>query len=137
MLWNSQYKDVKNIFKILHTYPNYLESAGIKKINIPSRMDDTQKKYLSLISQFYHPEEKKFYKSWWVQIDMDSIDYFIDLSDSKYPVFETKYYPFITGGWVKHILFQDISELLLIINDKEKLSLHLEKINYELIEKYI
>ena len=45
----------------------------------------------------------------------------MDLSDPKYPILNTYFYPSIKPNWCKAVFFPDISEVLINIEDKEKI----------------
>jgi hypothetical protein len=126
--WGLQFNDAKHILSYINSYPKSLVPAGIKSINTANNIVTTQKEWLRLLPLFYHPQEINFFKPWWVLMDINDYDYYMDLSDSKYPIFEVKYYGFKSEGWNKLVLFPDVSELLLMIENKRKISSHLKKI---------
>jgi hypothetical protein len=112
-VWNKQYENVKYILAYLSSYPELLSKTKLTEIHNPHSLDSAQNEWVRLISKFTHPIDIEFFKQYYVPIQVDSIDYFIDISDGKYPIFEIHYFFYEPFKWYKKFVVEDICELLL------------------------
>jgi hypothetical protein len=90
--WGDKFDKVKNILSYLNTYPETLSTLKLTGIYDPLSIVSEQMDWVRLCSKFEHPLEKDFFKSYWVPIQKDSLDFFIDMSDKSYPIFETHFF---------------------------------------------
>jgi hypothetical protein len=120
--WNEGYLKVKNILKYLSTYHDVLKKINITDILDPANLDSSQAEWIWLCSKFKHPLERDFFKPYWIPIVKDSLDYFIDISDDAYPIFETNYFFLEPYRWYKNYLTHNVIDLLLALD---------ENINYD------
>lgn len=132
--WGRQFAEAKNIIRYLNSYSENLEKSGIKNVPVAEKLKIYHKDWLYLLTKFEHPDEKGFFKPWWISID-STYDYFLDISVPGYPVFLSKFDVF-TNGWVKTEYFSSVSELLLLLEDKHKLGIHIENIKKKTIPYY-
>ena len=70
-----------------------------------------------MVAQFEHPLEKDFFKTYWVPLESDNYDLFIDLSSKRFVLFEIEYFPFEPYQWTKKIWFEDMSKFLVSATD--------------------
>ena len=91
-------------------------------------LNETQLEWVSLISQFDNPLETEFFKPYWVPIQCDSYDYFLDLSSDTLAIFEVDYFYLKPYRWYKKYLFKDIVDFLISVDD------HSININGHLVE---
>ena len=115
--WNEGYLKVKNILKYLSTYDDVLKKIEITEILDPANLDSSQTEWIWLCSKFEHPLERKFFKPYWIPIVKDSLDYFIDISDDTYPIFEAKFFFLEPYRWYKNYLTHNVIELLLSLDE--------------------
>ena len=120
--WGRQFSDAKQILTYLNSYTKYLKPLRIKQPNTAINIENTQKEWLWLLSKLEHPDDINFFEPFWVMIEGSEYDTFMDLSDPKYPIFQGKYYNFIKPSWCKLVLFPDVSEFLLMIDDEQQLA---------------
>lgn len=111
--WDIQYKNAKYILSYLNTYSALLDRLKISRIHNSVNLDEAQNNWLWLCSKFEDPIEKQFFKPYWIPIEVDSYDYFMDISDMHYPVFEIHYFFFEPYRWYKKFIATDIRDLLL------------------------
>ena len=111
--WAKPYSELKYILHYLKTYPELLSKIGLDDIIDPQDIDTEQQDWVRLCTKFYHPLDKEFFKPYWTPIGKDSLDYFMDISEDSYPIFEVKYYWLEPYRWYKKYLTKDILELLL------------------------
>lgn len=111
--WGELYDNVKHILSYLNTYPGLLTSIKLSDIHNCFSIDEVQKEWIWLCSKFNHPNEKEFFRPYWIPIQVDSYDYFLDLSDNKYPIFEIHFFFYEPFRWYKKFIITDITELLL------------------------
>lgn len=123
--WKFSLDNVSHILDYLHTYPSVLKSLEIDNMITSEELIHHQSKWIDLYSK-YRGQEKAFFKSFWVPLKRDSYDCFLDLSIEKYPIIETSFFSFEPYGYSKIILFDSVSDLMLL-NSAE--------LNIELIKK--
>jgi len=113
MNWSKQYKNAKYILSYLNSYPDVLTTIKLTDIYNPNSIDSAQKEWIWLCSKLTHPLDTEFFKPYWIPIQKESYDYFMDISDEKYPIFEIHYFFYEPFKWYKKFITEDISELLL------------------------
>lgn len=129
--WEPQLKDVGFILYYLHTYPDALKNIRIEDLIIPDELPERLGEWHWLYSK-YNDAEKKFFKPYWIPIQRDGYDYFLDISDSKYPIIEAFYNYFDEPyHWEKKIFFKSVSNLMLV----EDNNIDLEKYRIDKIMK--
>lgn len=111
--WGNQYINTKHILSYLNSYPEVLSNIKLTDIHKPDSIDAEHIEWLWLLSRFTHPIDIDFFKPYYVPIQKNSIDYFIDISDEKFPIFEIHYFFYEPYQWYKKYLVEDITELLL------------------------
>jgi hypothetical protein len=114
--WQSQFEKVPFILNYISTY-----SEIVKKLDnfCPlkiEQLNDSQLEWISLVAQFDNPIETSFFKDYWVPIQKDGYDYFIDLSSDSLPLFEAHYFFFEPYRWYKKYIFKDLSQFLIDID---------------------
>jgi hypothetical protein len=135
---HDKYGNVKSIIFILKSYPELLSKISLDNIQEPDNIDSEQQDWIRLCSKFTHPLEKDFFKPYWIPIVKDSLDYFIDLSDDSYPIFETKYFWLKPYKWYKKYLTHNIIELLLAPDDGiniENFKIRIEQQHWDTIQE--
>jgi hypothetical protein len=116
--WELQFKKVPSILRYIISYPEIaskfddLHPLSLESLNI------SQLEWVSLVKQFDNPIETIFFKEYWVPIQRDGYDYFIDLSSEKFSIFETKYFFFEPYCWYKQFIAEDLSDFLTKIDSQ-------------------
>ena len=111
--WSTQFKDVVHIVDVINTYPQLLKKLDFKDLLTSDELLKSQMDWVRICSE-YKGMEKDFFKPYWIPIQKSSIDYFIDLSNPKYPVFKYGFVFFEPYSYKKMNLFNSIEELLLL-----------------------
>lgn len=131
--YKKQLADVQYILQYLKTYPTILSDLKIEDIIESDNLYQQFEDWIRLNSKF-RCIEKEFFKPYWLPIQRVGLDYFIDISNSNYPIieaffnyFEEPYY------WEKKILFHSINDLMLADDNKQNLKQY--KVD-SIIEKY-
>lgn len=88
--FDRELEDCQAILRYLATYPEVLNEMEISQLLKPEEVFLQYYDWKYLVSQ-YDGLEKEFFKEYWLPIESDNFQYFIDLSDSKYPIIETIY----------------------------------------------
>ena len=101
--WSQQFNKVKFILSYLHTYPVLLKKLKFDDLISPEELDEHQKDWVWLVSK-YEGMEKDFFRPFWVPLGKHSLDYFIDLSDPEFPIFEIEYFFFEPRDGLLHEL---------------------------------
>lgn len=115
--WPIQLADVKHILNYLNTYPNILKQFNFESLLTSEGLDDSQENWIKLYDK-YCGQEKEFFKPYWIPIQQNSMSYFIDISNSNYPIFEAIFIFSEPYNYEKIILFDSINELMLAEYDK-------------------
>lgn len=137
--WGMQYKNAKHILSYLNTYPVVLNTLKFGEIHNPVNLDDAQNEWIWLCSKFDNPLETEFFKPYWIPIEVNSYDYFMDISDEKYPIFEIHYFFYEPFRWYKKFITTDIKDLLLAPDtglDLRKLRDKNDKIRWAQVDEY-
>ena len=111
--WRPKLQQVSSILRYLHTYPQTLSALKMEDCITVSELYEQQEDWVHLCSQF-EGEEKEFFKPYWVPIQRNGFDYFIDMSDNSFPIIEAFYDYFDEPYfWDKKIYFSSITWLML------------------------
>lgn len=102
-------------------------------------LDQLQVEWIWVLSQLENPIDFNFLKSYWVPVNADKYNIFIDLSVPEFELFEIDYFNYEPYQWIKFPLIRDINQFTLSVDvdmhliDIEKA--HTEKIKSEIKEK--
>jgi len=114
--WKPQFDKVSYILQYLHTYPAVLSDLKIEDLIMPNELYKQQEEWVWLYSKFTGMEQE-FFKPYWIPIQRSGYDYFIDMSDEKFPIIEAFYDYFDDDEqlyhWEKKIFFKSIINLML------------------------
>ncbi|NDW11141.1 hypothetical protein D0T56_15960 [Dysgonomonas sp. 520] len=131
--WKPQLEQISFILQYLHTYPKALSDLKIKDLITPQELYKQQEEWIWLYSK-YKGMEKDFFRPYWIPIQRNGYDYFIDMSDSNFPIIEAFFEYFDEPyHWEKKILFESITTLML--SDEDKINLKQYRVD-KIIEKY-
>jgi hypothetical protein len=116
--WSKEFRQVEFIIRYLKTYPELLKV--LKGLNL---MDEknlivSQLEWVSLVYRFDNPIESEFFKQWYVPLNIDFYEIFIDLSSPDFTIFEANYFSFEPYQWIKKVCVEKISDLLVSVDDK-------------------
>mgnify|MGYP000262406703 CR=1 FL=1 len=114
--WNKQFNQVPFILDYILTYPEIIEKLDDFQRLSSAELQSSQLEWISLVAQFDNPIETSFFKDYWVPIQKDGYDYFIDLSSDSLPLFEAHYFFFQPYRWYKKYIFKDLSQFLIDID---------------------
>jgi len=115
--WDYKFNKVPFILKYLASYPELCAKLKNFKPLQSEKVMESQLEWVSLIAQLDHPLDQEFFKSYWVSIQNDDYDFFIDLSSDTFAIFEIHYFWAEPYKWYKKYLFNDIAELLTSVDD--------------------
>lgn len=125
--WEKPYRDSKHILTYLNSYPKILSTLKIGELHNPISLDDSQIEWIWLCSKFDNPVESEFFKPYWIPIEVNSYDYFIDISDEKFPIFDIHFFFYEPFRWYKKFLCTDIKDILLAPDTGLDLRIMLDK----------
>jgi len=108
--YSSEYFAIKSTLNYMLTYPESLIKLDLDIID-PDLLDNHQKDWIRLVSQF-EGMEKNFFKPYWVPITADSLNTFMDPSDKDFPLFKSHYFFLKPNHYYKEFLFYKITDLL-------------------------
>lgn len=127
--WGDKFSQIYHILHYISSYSclaGRFARHGIN--NTPELINYSQTEWLGLVSQFSHPLEKDFFKTYWVPLEHDGYNLFIDLSSPGLTLFEIHFFAFPPYTWTKKIWFKNISDFLLAEDE------NLERIEVELVK---
>ena len=131
--WRQELHQVSLILRYLHSYPKVLAAIKIDDLITISELYEQQEGWVYLCSKL-EGEEKEFFKPYWVPIQRNGFDYFIDMSDSRFPIIEAFYDYFDEPYfWDKKIYFDSASKLMLA--EDQEMDLEQYRID-KIMEKY-
>jgi hypothetical protein len=110
--WKNELKDIYSIIDFLNSYPDMLISLGMEDFIKTIELEASQRNWINLCSK-YTGMEKDFFKPHWVPLNSHGYNYFLDMSDPKYPIFEYTFVFFEPYSYEKILLFASIGELML------------------------
>ena len=129
--WEKQLNDASFILNILNTYPHVLKKLNFEDVLNSNEIVNSQKDWVRICSK-YKDLEKEFFKPHWVPIQKSSLDYFIDLSDTNYPIFKICFVFFEPYSYKRINLFDSIDELLILADT----DIHIETISTDFKNKW-
>ena len=115
--WGLKFNQIPFILNYISSYPELASRLQDFQALSPEGLKESQLEWISLISQFDRDTEKVFFKPYWVPIQSNSYNYFIDLSSASLPIFEASYFFFEPCRWFKKYLFKDITEFLTSVDN--------------------
>jgi hypothetical protein len=114
--WGTRFLKIPFILSYIDTYPE-LNSQFSKFL--PFISDDlctSQLEWISLVAQFDNPVDTIFFKPWWVPIQCNEYELFIDLSAPAFSLFRISYIFLEPYRWYQNFVFKDISEFLVSVD---------------------
>ena len=128
--WDNKFKKIPFILKYLASYPELVSKLNDFVPLQPEDFNQSQMEWVSLITQFDHPLDQEFFKPYWVPLQNDGYEYFIDLSSDNLSIFEIQYFFFEPYKWYKKYHFKDITELLIPVDDPSVDIIHHQRMNH-------
>ncbi|MCU4177302.1 hypothetical protein [Carboxylicivirga sp. N1Y90] len=110
-IWGEKYEEFKGVLAYLDTSPEILFTSGIISHVTCESIDKILSEWFSLLEHLNRPVDKQFFQSCWVPVETDSYDFFVDLSDADFPIFEVHYNFTGNGSWLKDIYASNIKDL--------------------------
>jgi len=107
------YQNAKHILAYMNSYPKVLSTLRMTEIHNPDNLDDAQREWIWLCSKFDNILEIDFFKPYWIPLEANSYDYFMDISDENYPIFDINYFFYEPYRWYKKFVSEDIRDILL------------------------
>ncbi len=111
--WDKDIEQISFILQYLHTYPEILKKIEIEDLITPDEIIPRYEEWINLYLK-YEGLEKEFFKPYWLPLQRNSYEYFLDISDNQYPVFSFFFMPFEPYSYSKQMLFDSISEFMLL-----------------------
>lgn len=128
--WGVSFSKIPFILKYIDSYPHVNEELDdFQSLDI-EELNKSQLEWLSVLAQLDNPVETTYFKEYWVPIQKNGYDYFIDLSSESLPLFEAHYFCMEPHRWYSNFIINDMSSFLLEI-DKPSFDIaqHLEEVN--------
>lgn len=111
--WGDQYENARLIISYLRTYSETLEKIHLASLIDLEDIEKVHNEWVWLYSKLDHELERDFFKPFWIPIQEDSYDYFMDISNNNFPIFEVNFFFFEPYRWYKKYLVENISDLML------------------------
>jgi hypothetical protein len=116
--WSDQFDNIQFILRYLKSYKSKSEKFNRINFTDPNEIEFYQKEWLWLLSRLGNPIEYDFFKPYWIPVENDSYDYFIDLSSSDFPFFSVAYYQNEPYCWYEVPIYDNLSDLMLDLDKK-------------------
>lgn len=137
-LWESELMQIGSIVKYLSTFTASKTLFPKSKLIEPENLFEHQLEWIALCAQQTHPEEKRFMKNYWVPIEKDNYDFFLDLSTKPYKIFEIDFHCSLRYTWYKIPVGKNVIDIMSIMSSsslvsnlvEDKLILKLAKTKY-------
>jgi hypothetical protein len=113
--WVIQFEKVPFILRYLSSYPLILDKIDNLKLIKGDELPNSQMEWVSLVYQLDNPIENMFFREFWVPIQIDGYDFFIDLSAKNLSVFEVNFFSSEPYSWYKNFLIHDLKDFFLEI----------------------
>ncbi len=111
--WGGAFEDARHIVHILGKEAESLARLELGEFIDPCGIEQLQRDWVRLCGMMWNPLERDFFKPWWVPLEKDSHEVFMDLSDKRFPVFRVEFFFFEPYRWYREPVVDDISSLLL------------------------
>lgn len=110
--WENDFNKLPYILKYLNSYTICNELFPKSKLINENNLFQSQLEWVALCAQMQHIKEKSFFKPYWVPIEKDNYDYFIDLSSNPISIFEVDYSWFLPRKWIKINIGENLSDVM-------------------------
>lgn len=115
--WGHKFEKIPAILNYLSSYPIIVSKINEFNLLTTKELNASQLEWISLIAQFDNPIEISFFKDYWVPIQKNGYDYFIDISSDKFPIFKVHYIFFEPYRWYKEYIIEDLTILFSKIDE--------------------
>lgn len=109
--YSQELETLKTNLEQIHLHPETFDALGVDFIS-PYMLEERIKDWLWLLSKLTHPLETQFFQPTWIPLEKYGYDIFTDLSNSNFPVFESKYKFYDPMYWYNVVLTKKISEVI-------------------------
>ncbi|MDB0006452.1 hypothetical protein N9E30_00715 [Flavobacteriales bacterium] len=115
--WKKQFQKIPSIIRYLSSYDDITTKLDtFLPLNF-SNLRNSQLEWVSLVSQFDNLIEADFFKPYWIPIQKNKYDYFIDLSSECLPLFKVDFFFYEPYRWYKKYIAKDLSQFLIDIDN--------------------
>lgn len=80
-------------------------------------LSEYQLEWIGLLAQLDNPIDKRFFKEYWIPIEIDGFDYYMDISNDQFAFFGVDYFYNVTYNWYKRDFFGDLNYILVTKSD--------------------
>lgn len=116
--WHEEIFNTKYILEIINSHlPISGKIGSILPLTSKQTFDNSQMEWISLVEKLKHPMDEAFFKPWWVPIQINDYDLFIDMSTPGYSLFELHFYFIESYCWCRNIVFPKIKELIIALDN--------------------
>lgn len=110
--WGERFQKLQYVLYYLNLFSNRFGEIGVI-FQSKRTIVQSQKDWLKQIDGIESQKERDFFKPYWVPIERDGQDCFIDLSDEKLPLFSINYFlPHENSPWFVSYYTLDIEEIM-------------------------
>jgi hypothetical protein len=111
--------NLKYILSVIHSYPKALKELELTDLIDPLKVISSYLDWQKMHVQF-DTIEKGFFSKDWLPISKTSMEYFVDLSDSKYPMLKVSFNSMDPTSYELIILHKSIVELIHVCESIEE-----------------
>jgi hypothetical protein len=114
--WKELYDLAKNALKLINLYPERLKLVGLRNFLEYQEIDESQKEWVWLYSQFDNQIDRDYFKLYYLPINSDDFKVFIDISKKEMPIFEPGYDFISKDKWDQLTRFESVLELIIYLD---------------------
>jgi hypothetical protein len=112
--------NLKLILSMIHSYPKALRHLELTDIIDPLKVISSFLDWQKMHDQF-DKIEKGFFSKDWLPISKTSLEYFVDLSDTKYPMFKVSFNSMDPPSYELTTVYRSIVDLIHICESIEEM----------------
>jgi len=114
-IWKKRFQDSISLINRLEAFRNELIEIDIDLVDSKSVLKN-QKAWIWLFVKFER-KDRKFFKPYWIWLDKNANDHFIDISMPNSPIFTYKFYSIEPYHWQLIPEFESIEDLISKLRD--------------------
>jgi hypothetical protein len=125
--WGKELDKAMGILKALKSYNGESERFNRYKFLDPECLESSQKDWVWLLARLENPVEYEFFKSYWIPLNEDEYDLYLDLKSNPLRIISASYYGNEPYTWFEIPFGESVEQLILDLDYDEVLDHYFEK----------
>lgn len=110
--WGREFREAVHVVKYIVSHPELHSELNQFNPIDESNCMELQMEWVSLVARFTHPLDLEFWHPYYVPVQCDKYDLYLDISAGKFTLFTTYYNPVEPHGWLVQILAEDVRSFM-------------------------